>query len=154
MIRIAFDRGAFSEAMNDCLGRVENPRRVLMAAGRELRNQLVEHFRGKDRTDANKLSDRREHFWLQVARSTNNPEQTGYNAVSVTVSDPRIAQKVFGGKIEAKEAGALTIPESEKAYGRRASTFEAETGLRLFLLKGKQGGETGRDGASRVTDET
>jgi hypothetical protein len=33
----------------------------------------------------------------------------------------------------------LTIPEEERAYGRSTRTFEAETGLTLFLIKTGKG---------------
>lgn len=134
MIRIGIDNASFAKEFNRVLGRAKDPTAVLMASGRELNNQLVRHFRAKDRTP-NKLSSRREHFWLQVSRTVSQPEQTGYNAVTVNVADPRIAQKVFGGTISAKRAGALTIPIEDRAYGRTAATFERETGLKLFLLK-------------------
>lgn len=131
--------------MEDLLSKAKNPTGMLMAMGRELTNQLKAHFRKKDREEPNRLSARREHFWLQVAGSVNAPLQTGYNAISVRVSDPRIAQKVFGGTIRAKAAGALTIPVSEKAYGRTAATFERETGLKLILIRqgGKKSGGIG-----------
>jgi hypothetical protein len=134
MIAVQVNRGGFNARVAQILGQAKNPVAVLKAAGRELANQLKKHFRQKDQNDPNKLSPRRQHFWLEVAQSVNEPEQTGYNSISVRVSDPRFAQKVFGGTITAKAAGALTIPVSEKAYGRTASTFEAETGLKLFLL--------------------
>lgn len=141
MISISLERGGFDARLGALLGQARNPTGLLMAAGRELGNRLQSWFRQRDKTGANRLSARREHFWLQVARSVNAPAQTGYNQVSVRVSDPRLAQKVFGGKISAKAAGALTIPVSEEAYGRTAATFEAETGLKLFLVR------TGRAGA-------
>jgi hypothetical protein len=134
MIGIALDRSGFNARFGQVLAQSKNPVAILKAAGRELANQLKKHFRMKEQTNPNKLSPRREHFWLDIAQSVNNPEQTGYNTISVRVSDPRIAQKVFGGVITAKKAAALTIPVAEKAYGRTAATFEAETGLKLFLL--------------------
>ena len=137
MISLQVNRASFNSEFNRVLGEARNPVAVLKASGRELANQLMAHFRMKDRTP-NKLSPRRQHFWLEIAQSVNNPEQTGDNTISVRVSDPRIAQKVFGGTITAKRAGALTIPVSEKAYGRTAATFEAETGLKLFLLGPKK----------------
>lgn len=137
MIRLSANQAGFNELLRRQLARAKNPQAVLMTAGREFSNQLKKWFRKKEQTDHNKLSERREHFWLQVSRTVNNPVQTGYNTVSVTVSDPRIAQKVFGGTILPKRASALTIPVSEKAYGRTASTFEAETGLKLFVLGSK-----------------
>lgn len=109
-----------------------------MSAGREVGNALKKHFRNKDKTDANRLSERRSHFWLAVSRTVQNPYVLG-NTVTVTVNHPAIAQKVFGGTIRAKAAGALTIPVEERAYGRTAATFEAETGLKLFLIRSGQG---------------
>lgn len=149
MISIAVNRGGFTAEFNRVLRQAQNPVAVLMAAGRELSNQLRAHFRSKEQSDPNKLSPRRSHFWLQIMRSVNAPVQTGDNQVSVTISDPRIAQKVFGGTIVAKRAGALTIPVEEQAYGRTAATFEAETGLKLFLIK-KKDDAGGRGGVLAV----
>lgn len=118
---------------------VKNPRSMLLGAGREVANQLKSHFRKKDRSGANKLSDRRTHFWLQIASSVNAPVVAGATTVTVTIADPRFAQKFFGGTITAKNAGALTIPVEERAYGRTAATFERETGLKLFLVKTGKG---------------
>lgn len=135
MITVQVSNAAFNKQFGQLLSQTKNPTGMLMVVGRELANTLKEHFRKKEQQEPNKLSPRREHFWLQVGRSVQNPEQTGYNSVSVTISDPRFAQKVFGGTITAKRAGALTIPVSERAYGRTASTFERETGLKLILIK-------------------
>ena len=136
MIAITANRPTFSRQFGQVLARAKNPTAILMVAGRELHNVLRKHFREKDRTDINKLApNRRQHFWLQVMRSVNNPVQSGYNQVSVRVSDPRIAQKVFGGLIKAKRSKLLTIPASPEAYGRTAETFERETGRKLFLIK-------------------
>jgi hypothetical protein len=154
MIAIAIERGGFNAQFKVLLGQAQRPTVVLMAAGRELANRLRAHFRMKEQSGANKLSSRRKHFWLQVMQSVNDPMQTGFNAVSVRVSDPRIAQKVFGGTITAKRAGALTIPVSEKAYGLPASTFEQVTGLKLFIL-GKKQDAGGRGGvlAAKVGEQ-
>lgn len=138
-VRFQFASAGFQRRFGDIIVQSEKPVAILMGAGREVANQLKKHFRAKDRSGANKLSDRRSHFWQQVAQSVSNPEQTGYNAITVTITDPRFAQKVFGGTITAKNASALTIPVEERAYGRTAATFERETGLKLFLVKTGQG---------------
>jgi hypothetical protein len=135
VIGIQINRAGFNKEFAQRLGQAKNPVGMLKVAGRELANQLKAWFRAKDRSSANKLSERRSHFWLAVARSVQNPVQTGYNSISVSVTDPRIAGKVFGVTITPKVAGALTIPVEERAYGRTAATFEHETGLKLFLLK-------------------
>jgi hypothetical protein len=74
-----------------------------------------------------------------MAWSVQAPVQESPTTISVSISDPRFAQKLFGGPITAKAAGALTIPVEEKAYGRTTSTFERETGLKLFLIRSGKG---------------
>lgn len=139
MISIAINSSGFRKDFNSQLARAKNPAALLKVVGRQLANDLKKHFRAKDRSHANQLSDRRSHFWLAVSRTVQNPEQTGYNQISVSVTHPAIAQKVFGGTITAKRAKALTIPVEERAYGRTAATFEHETGLKLFLLRTGKG---------------
>ncbi len=139
MIRVQINSGSFNKQLGALLSRTKNPTGMLKVAGRELANQLKKWFRGKDSSSANKLSERRSHFWLAVANSVQNPEQTGFNAISVSVNHSALAQKVFGGTITAKRSRALTIPVEERAYGRTAATFEHETGLKLFLLRSGKG---------------
>jgi hypothetical protein len=143
MIGIQMDRTDFRSKFASMLDLAKNPRALLAVAGRELANRLKDHFRRKDVEEPNKLSPRRQHFWLAVSRSVQSPVVDGARTVSVTVNDPRFAQKVFGGKITAKRAKALTVPVTEKAYGRTTATFEKETGLKLFLLGRKDHGRGG-----------
>jgi hypothetical protein len=138
MITLSFNNAKFKAKFNRRIADVKNPRTILMAAGREVGSQLKTHFRTKDKTEPNQLSERRSHFWLAVARTVQNPEIAG-TTVSVTINHPAFAQKVFGGRIVAKAAGALTIPVEERAYGRTTQTFEQETGLKLFLLRTGKG---------------
>jgi hypothetical protein len=136
VITITVDSQQFQADFAAKLSVVRNPTAMLKAAGRELGNQLKKHFRARDETNVNRLApERREHFWLAVAQSVQAPVQEGALSISVTILDPRLAQKIYGGAIVAKNARALTIPETEEAYGRTAATFEAETGLKLFLIK-------------------
>ncbi len=93
MIRIAFNEAGFRSRFQALLEKAQNPTAMLLAVGRELANQLRSHFARKEREQPNKLSPRREHFWLQVRSSVNAPVQTAPNSISVNVSDPRIAQK-------------------------------------------------------------
>lgn len=145
MISIAIQNASFVKDFSAFLAKTKNPVGLLKVAGRELANQLKKWFIARDRSSANRLSERRSHFWLAVSRMVQNPEQTGYNSISVSITHPAFAQKVSGGPIHAKAAGALTIPVEERAYGRTAATFEHETGLKLFLLvigKAKSGFQT------------
>ena len=135
MISLTFQDTKFQAKFGAIIGKTKNPKAVLLNSGRELGNQLRAWFRQRDKTNVNRLSERRVHFWLQVAQSVNQPQMEGPTRVSVTISDPRFAQKLFGGTITAKAAEALTIPVEERAYGRTAATFERETGLKLILVK-------------------
>ena len=135
MIALQFQDGKFQADFGAIIAKAKNPKAVLLNSGRELGNQLRAWFRQRDKTNVNQLSERRSHFWLQVAQSVNQPQMEGPTKISVTISDPRFAQKLFGGTISAKAAEALTIPVEERAYDRTAATFERETGLKLILLK-------------------
>ncbi len=135
---LTFDDVKFQADFGKIIASAKNPRAILLNAGREVGNRLKAHFRKRDRDSANHLSERRSHFWLAVSRTVQNPIVNG-NTVTVTINDPRFAQKLFGGKIEAKEADALTIPVEERAYGRTTAVFERETGLKLFLIKSGKG---------------
>lgn len=122
--------------------RVRNPVGMLKVVGRRGSNELKSHFRRRNLT-GNKLGGRRSNFWRQVADSVNAPIYEGGNTltrVRISIGDPRFLQKVFGGKISAKNAGALTIPVDKLSYGRTTSVFEHETGIQLFLLRKKGGG--------------
>jgi hypothetical protein len=135
MISLTFNDTKFQARFGGIISQAKNPRAILMNAGREVNTRLKQHFRMRDQTSANQLSDRRSHFWRAVARMVQNPEQENANTVRVTINHPAFAQKVFGGTIRAKAAEALTIPVEERAYGRTTATFEAETGLKLFLIR-------------------
>ena len=140
MITLAFNDTKFQVRFGSMVESAKNPRAILMNSGREVGSQLKKHFRAKDRTNANTLApDRRSHFWLAVAQMVQNPQLESATTVSVSINHPAFAQKLFGGTITAKEAGALTIPVEERAYGRTVLTFEQETGLKLFLIRSGQG---------------
>lgn len=118
---------------------VKNPVALAKVLGRELANLIREHLRAKDKAEPNKLGGQRTHFWLAVSRSVQQPELES-DGVSVAISDPRFAQRLFGGGITPKKAKQLTIPLIAKAHGRRVSVFVAETAIRLFRIgiEGKQ----------------
>ena len=135
MISLKFQDAAFQRDFGAIVVKTKNPRSILLNAGREVGNQLRKHFRQRDGDSPNHISSRRSHFWLDVAQSVNVPQLEGQFSVSVTVSDPRFVQKVFGGPIRPKDKEALSIPVDERAYDRTPATFEAETGLKLILVK-------------------
>lgn len=126
------------------LGRqLDRPEALSRVVGREADNRLKAHFRAKDRNEPNHLNPaRRQHPWLAVGKSVSAPViSSGGVEIRITISDPRFAQKVFGGRITRKRAGALTIPVSPDAYARDTKSFEHETGRKLFRIRyGGKGG--------------
>ena len=135
MIAIRPDASDFKVRFGNIVASCRRPRAILAAAGREGGNLLKKHFREKDQTNINSLApERRAHYWLGVSRAVQAPVVEGDTAVSITIADPTIAQKVFGGTIVAKRVQNLAIPESPEAYGRSPAVFERETGLKLFVL--------------------
>lgn len=134
MIAVQLSNEGFVRKMNFIVRQAKRPRAIMAAAGRAGANRLKRHFIDKNLHEPNKLGGKRENFWRQIAQSVQSPIVENDRAVSVHITDPRFAQKLFGGTITAKRAGALTIPETPEAYGRAASTFERETGVKLFVL--------------------
>lgn len=144
MITARIDSAAFVRDFQAIIAQARRPRAVLMAAGRAGRNELVKHFRQKNRDNPNKLGGKRQNFWNAVASSTQTPiPNEGNNSVTVSITDPRFAQKLFGGTIRAKRVRNLAIPLTPEAYGRSPRTFEAETGLKLIFIRTRGGGILG-----------
>lgn len=102
--------------------------------GRQLANDLREHFRRRNNDDPNKLGGPRTFFWSDVRNAVQNPELDA-GGISVTIAHLAFAQKLFGGPIVAKNVAALTIPLVPEAHGRTVKTYEEETGNRLFRIK-------------------
>jgi len=124
------------EHLQEVLRQAKRPRAIMAAAARACANRLKKHFRERERANPNKLGGRRTHFWLQVMRSVQAPVIIGDGLEArISINHPAFAQKVFGGTIRAKRVKLLTIPVSPEAYGRTASTFEHETGLKLIFMK-------------------
>lgn len=136
MIAIEMQEGDLLRNLGTLGRAISRPVGVMKVAGRAAANLTRKHYRTKDQKERNKLSDRREHFWLQVMRSVQSPviNASGTRAV-IGITHPAIAQKVFGGVIRAKRKRNLSIPVDPDAYGRAPSTFEAETGLELIFIK-------------------
>lgn len=109
---------------------------LLTVVGRGMRNLLKSHFVRKDRTP-NALGGGRTHFWREVSDSVQNPVPSGQRSVVITISDPRFAQKLYGGTISPKRGRALTIPVSAEAHGKTVKEFESggSASARLTFIK-------------------
>ncbi len=135
---VVIDDGNLRRDLENFFAQTQNPVALAKVLGRELANTIRAHLREKDKAEPNKLGGKRTHFWLQVSRSVQQPEME-QDGVSVGISDPRFAQRLFGGRITAKLAKALTIPVHPRAHGKRASVLEAEIGQKLFRFKSESG---------------
>jgi hypothetical protein len=136
MIGVLIDNSGLQAKVSRAQAAARNPRGIMAAAGRECGNQLKNHFRGKDQSEANKLGGPREHFWNRVAQSVSAPVVAADGrALVISITQPGYAQKVYGGIITAKRVRNLAIPETPEAYGRSPATFERETGAKLFVVK-------------------
>ncbi|CAN5546117.1 hypothetical protein BH09VER1_BH09VER1_24630 [soil metagenome] len=113
-----------------------NPEALYKDVGRRAANDLRKHYAALDAGQPNALGGNRTHFWNEVRDSVQQPQLEG-DGVSIAITHPVIAAKIYGAIITAKNASALTIPINQLAYGRRASVFEDETGKKLFRPKGK-----------------
>lgn len=72
------------------------------------------------------------NFWPRAAKAT-QWEPTP-NGLQVVVDQIGVRQRFHGGEIKPVKAGALTIPISQKSYGKTAKAFPG-----LFLLKTTKG---------------
>ncbi len=135
MIACHVDDHGTAAKIADLIAEAKNPRAIMLGIGREVANQTKTHLRIKDANQENKLGGKREHYFNRVAQSVQAPVVSGDGKrVTVWINDPTFAQKVFGGKITAKRARNLSIPQTADAYGRTPHTFEQETGMTLFLV--------------------
>ena len=105
---------------------------VRKVMGRGVATTLRKHFTALDEERANTMGGRRTHFYGQVRRSVQNPALVGDSAVSVSINHVGIAQRYFGGTIEAAPGKALPIPARTEAYGRRPGEFND---LHLVVFK-------------------
>lgn len=136
MITIQIDSQGAIARLKTAVESATRPDAVLKVAGREGANRLRAHFRRLDREKPNKMGARREHFWLQVGRSITQPKvDAPRGRITISITDPRFAQKLYGGVIRAKRGRFLTIPVSREAYGRSASVFEREEGVNLVFIR-------------------
>ncbi|MFA5263061.1 MAG: hypothetical protein WC378_04495 [Opitutaceae bacterium] len=91
--------------------------------GRAIGGTLRKHFTDLDSARANELGGKRTHFYAAARRAVQQPELVGGDGVKVAINQVGIAQRYFGGDIEAPSRGKLTIPVHPEAYGHRAREF-------------------------------
>ncbi len=137
-ISVAIQSGAATAAMRRLMDQAANPAAMLKVVSRKGANELKTHFRMRNRTP-NKLGGKRTNFWQRIADSVQNPVIVNPRLAQIEISDPTFAQKLFGGKIIAKNANKLTVPNHALAHGRTVAVFQHETGIKLFRIRKKGG---------------
>ena len=127
--------GSALTGLRDLLDGAQRPEAMLKEVSRRGQNELKAWFRRRNQTP-NKLGGRRSNFWLQVANSVQAPVVAGGGKRAViSVTDPRIRQKVQGGLIRAKRFKNLTIPLIPEAHDTTRKVYEREHGVTLFAVK-------------------
>jgi hypothetical protein len=109
------------------------PRRIMNAAGKQLEGDLRDHFQARNQ-EPNKQGFPRKNFWAGIGRATALSSYSASEAV-VTVSDPAINQKVYGGTITPKRGRALAIPLIGEAYKAGSPRALQNNFLRLLVTK-------------------
>lgn len=140
MITLRIESAAFERSMRGLLQASKRPRSLLEAAARSVRRVVIRHFRARDK-QGNALGGRRTHWWARVARSTHLGSVTDRQAI-ISISEPGIGLRVYGGTVTPKVARALTIPIHPEAYGRRAGAIESITGMKVWRFTPRKGGPT------------
>ena len=133
MIRCDVQTDAFRREFGSILARAQKPRTIVQAACRAGKATLQRHFRQRDQV-ANRLGGRRTHFFLDVLRSTQVGTVTDRSGL-INIADARFPQKVYGGRIVAKNVRKLAIPIAPEAHGLRPRQYELEHRVKLFPLK-------------------
>ncbi len=139
MIAIELNSDSTVGELRELLGKVRNPQGMLRAVAKRAEGELKAHFYRRDLDSPNKLGGTRKHFWKAVGDSVTVGLSDARGEIFLAVTHPHFAQKVYGGVISVKRAQALTIPVTAEAYGKTTKEFEADTGLRLFLLRTRKG---------------
>lgn len=139
MLEIVLNDKGTADQLVAIQAQLQRPNALLKVVGRRGTAELKAHFRARNSTP-NKLGGRKTNFWRQIADSVSSPLIESDSRVRINISDVRFAQKVFGGKIGAKNAGALTIPVDAASRGLTVQQFQQASGIQLFLLRKKGGG--------------
>lgn len=141
MIAIRIGDAALSADLAGFAAFLKRPMGLAKALGSELRNRIRGHFLQKDRYEPNKLGGDRTHYWRDVARSV-SPRRISDDGteISVDITDPTFAQKLFGGPIRANKGLYLTIPVSAMAHGKTAANLEKDEEIKLVFVAKPYGG--------------
>jgi len=106
---------------------------AMKAGGKQLEKDLRDHFAARNE-EPNKQGWPKKNFWSGIRRATALVYAVATEAV-VSISDPAINQKVYGGTITPKRVRMLAIPMNADAY-KAGSPRESQTNfLRLLVTR-------------------
>lgn len=100
---------------------VTNRRPLHAAMGKRGEVELRAHFLDRNQ-EPNKKGWPSQNFWERI-RSATALSQVDASGATVSISDPAINLKVYGGTVKPKEGKYLALPAIAEAYGRSARTF-------------------------------
>lgn len=103
--------------LRDLVGRV-TPHRIAAEVGPRCTRLVQRNFRG---LGTNARGWKTTNFYGRAAEATN--WQEGFGFLNIVVNQIGVRQRLMGGDIKPVNAGALTIPACEEAYGKRAGEF-------------------------------
>ncbi len=112
---------------------VRNRRALNAALASRLVDLLRDHFHQKNALP-NAMGAAKTNFWNKIAQATQVAAITDDGA-TIAIADQRVNIHIYGGRIVAKAAGALTIPLIPEARGLFARSYELATGRDLFILR-------------------
>jgi hypothetical protein len=97
-------------------------RRPLNAAlGKRGEVELREHFLDRNQ-EPNKSGFPKQDFWSRIRKST-ALSQVDESGATVSISDPALAQKIYGGEIRPREGKYLTLAAIAVAAGKSPRVF-------------------------------
>lgn len=98
-----------------------NRRPLNAAVGKRGEVELRAHFLARNQ-EPNKKGWPKQDFWNRIREATalSAVDESG---ATITIADPAIAQKIYGGTIKPVEGKYLALPAIAEAYGRSARTF-------------------------------
>jgi hypothetical protein len=111
-----------SQRLGHLSGLVENREELNDVLGRQLANDIREHFRLRNvNGPRNSFGARSSGFWGEIRDSVSDQEVDAAGA-TVTISDSRFPQKFYGGQIHMDDK-LLAIPARIEAYDKSPRLF-------------------------------
>ncbi len=119
---------------------------IRLVMGNAAKEVIKDHFAQLSNDEAHHRSARSlgatpTGYFARASDATHDP-QLENEGVSISIDLAGIAQRLFGGTIEARPGSFLTIPARTEAYGKRARDF---TNLRLIIFPSGAGALVERD---------